>query len=335
MKKNSILILFLFTVQTLVAQFAPPAGQPGSTAMYKDSSAFVAWATGSKILRGYQDISMPSLGYATVGDSAAAMGKADGTKVVSLGDGGEAILTFKFPIKNEEGYDFAVFENGFSDTFLELAFVEVSSDGIHFFRFPAVSNTQDTLQMGNDASIDARHLNNLAGKYRSTYGTPFDLQELSGIPELDINKVTHVKIIDVVGSINATYATHDTNGKKINDPWPTGFASSGFDLDAVGVIHQDKASAVNEVSIVQGFDVYPNPVTSTSVIQLTLAEPQSITIDIVDLTGRQVALVSEKMATQKTNNISLNAIHLKEGIYFLRVLTATSAVSKKIIIANE
>ena len=81
---------------------------------------------------------------------------------MSLGDGGVAILTFKYPIKNETGNDFAVFENSFNDTFLELAFVEVSSDGIHYFRFPAVSNTQDTLQMGNDASIDARHLNNLA-----------------------------------------------------------------------------------------------------------------------------------------------------------------------------
>src|SRR3954467_173127 len=151
MKRNLIVVFFLLTVQLTVAQFAPPAGQPGSTAVRKDSSAFVAWATGSIIIRGYQDISNPSSGYATVGDSSSAIGKADGVNVVSLGDGGAAILTFKLPITNGPGNDFAVFENGFSDTFLELAFVEVSSDGVHYFRFPAVSNTQDTLQMGNDA----------------------------------------------------------------------------------------------------------------------------------------------------------------------------------------
>ena len=36
-----------------------------------------------------------------------------------VGDGGSAILTFDTPIANGPGFDFAVFENGFSDTFLE------------------------------------------------------------------------------------------------------------------------------------------------------------------------------------------------------------------------
>ena len=335
MKKNILFISFVFAVQITVAQFAPPAGQPGSTAIHKDSSAFIAWASGCKIIRGYQDISNPSLGYATVGDSSSAIGKANGANVVSLGDGGIAILTFKHPIKNEPGNDFAVFENSFNDTFLELAFVEVSSDGVNYFRFSAVSNTQDTVQMGNDASIDARHLNNLAGKYRSTYGVPFDLQELAGTSGLDINKITHVKLIDVVGSINPTYATLDKNGKKINDPWPIGFASSGFDLDAVGVIHQQASVGVNELFVAGVLQVFPNPINSTSLIQLTLPEAQSVTIDIVDLSGRQVAVVQEKLFAQKTNTLSLNIADLNNGIYFLRVLTSTGAVTKKIMVTHE
>lgn len=64
------------------------------------------------------------------------------------------------------------------------------------------------------------------------------MQELTGIPQLNINSITHVKIIDVVGSINPTYGTHDKNNNIINDPWPTPFNSSGFDLDAIGVINQ-------------------------------------------------------------------------------------------------
>jgi hypothetical protein len=69
-------------------------------------------------------------------------------------------------------------------------------------------------------------------------GTPFDLDELSGVSALlNIDAVTHVRIIDVVGSLNDLYASRDSLGNKINDPWSTPFASSGFDLDAVGVIH--------------------------------------------------------------------------------------------------
>ena len=234
---TAFLILLLST--TLFAQFPGAVGTTGTTSIYKDSSAFISWATNCSVKRGYQDISNTSLGFANVGDSTMALGIAGSNGVVSLGDGGFAIVTFVNPITNGNGFDFAVFENSFSDVFLELAFVEVSSDGVNFFRFPATSNTQITTQIGPfDNTGDATKINNLAGKYRAQYGTPFDLQELIGLVGLDINNITHIKIIDVVGSINPLFATYDINNNPINDPFPTGFASGGFDLDAVGVIHQ-------------------------------------------------------------------------------------------------
>ncbi|MFN6048554.1 MAG: T9SS C-terminal target domain-containing protein, partial [Bacteroidota bacterium] len=62
-----------------------------------------------------------------MGTAAGAEGPAASNGVVSLGDGGIATLTFDPPITNGDGFDFAVFENTFLDTFLELAFVEVST----------------------------------------------------------------------------------------------------------------------------------------------------------------------------------------------------------------
>jgi len=59
------------------------------------------------------------------------------------------------------GFDFAVFENSFNDSFLELAFVEVSSDGINFVRFPATSNTQTDVQITGFGTIDPTYINNL------------------------------------------------------------------------------------------------------------------------------------------------------------------------------
>jgi hypothetical protein len=335
MKRNSTLLLFLLTMHMAVAQFAPPAGQAGTTAMYKDSTAFIAWATGCKIMRGYQDISNPSSGYPTIGDSASVVGKANGSSVLSLGDGGSAVVTFKSPVTNDTGYDFAVFENSFSDTFLELAFVEVSSDGIHFFRFPATSNTQDTVQLDNAADMDARKINNLAGKYRASYGTPFDLQELAGISGLDINNITHVKITDVVGSILSAYATHDKNGKKINDPWSTPFASSGFDLDAVGVIHQAPPTAVQELASTITFSVFPNPVTNNSKIQLNLDVPQTLAIDVLDLMGRQIATIADRLPSQQTGLISLEQLNLQNGIYFLRIKGERASTTEKIVFVND
>lgn len=226
--------------------YSGPAGTAGSDAIHMNDSSFVAWATGvADLNRGPVNIADPDLGYASYGTGDAALGSPTGDgeddvyDVVSLGDGGSITLTFDTPIANGEGWDFAVFENGFSDTFLELAFVEVSSNGVDFFRFDSVSLTPVTNQIGGFGSVDTTNIHNLAGKYRTGWGTGFDLAELSLVSVLlDVNAITHVRIIDVVGSIDPAYARHDSLGNIINDPYSTPFNSGGFDLAAVGVRHE-------------------------------------------------------------------------------------------------
>lgn len=206
------------------------------------SSDFIGWATGvSNLTRGLMNIANPGLGNASFGTANSALGAPNGSDVVSLGDGGSITLTFAQPITNGPTWDFAVFENGFLSSglvFAELGFVEVSSNGTDFFRFASTSLTQTTTQVGAFGTLDPTKISNLAGQFPAMQGTPFDLDEMFGVsPLLDINAVTHVRIVDVVGSLNDAYASRDALGNKINDPWSTPFASSGFDLDAVGVIH--------------------------------------------------------------------------------------------------
>ena len=81
----------------------------------------------------------------------------------------------------------------------------------------------------------------------ANYGTPFDLQELADTPGLDVNNITYVRIIDVVGSLDSQYASHDLKGHRVNDPWPTPFASCGFDLDAVGAINAKVPGAIKSI----------------------------------------------------------------------------------------
>ncbi|MEM9444372.1 MAG: hypothetical protein AAGA18_03375 [Verrucomicrobiota bacterium] len=227
----------------IAGSFAPAAGQPGSTAIAVSDSSFVGWATGYQdFVMGPVDISDPGGPLATFGQTVNILGKADSDgaehPVLSLGDGGSVVLTFDSFIYNGPGADFAVFENSFSDTFLELAYVEVSSNGIDYFRFPSVSETQTATQVNSFGVLDPTELYNFAGKYRAGFGTPFDLEELKTTnPLLDVDRITHIKIIDAVGSIDNSYATLDSLGNRVNDPWKTPFASGGFDLDAVGVIH--------------------------------------------------------------------------------------------------
>ena len=332
--KRLLLICYLSLIRlVVVAQFAPPAGQLGTTAIHKDSSVFVEWATNCSVVRGYQDISKTSLGYASTGDSSMALGKAGTNGVVSLGDGGYVTITFLNAISDKPGWDFAVFENSFSDTFLELAFVEVSSDGINYFRFPCTAYTQDTLQINGFGNTDATKIDNLAGKYRAMYGTPFDLQQLSLQSGLNINVITHVKIIDVVGCIQDTFARYDQYGNKINDPWNTPFPSSGFDLDAVGVIHS-LPQEVKNVNTSLAFNIYPNPAKNFISVSLVTTNALQYKIVLTDILGKEIKTINF-FQNNKQQNIRMDISELNSGIYFISVFTQTETTTQKLIVSND
>lgn len=310
--------------------FPPSAGQPGSTAIHKDSSCFVAWANSCTIHRGFLNISDTASGYATTGDSSMATGSAGQNGVVSLGDGGSAILTFERPLYNGLGYDFAVFENAFSDYFLELAFVDVSSDGIHYFRFPAVSLTDTSSQITAYDSLDTRKINNLAGKYRAPYGTPFDLEELKNEPGLDVNQITHVRITDVVGSINNQYARRDSRGNKINDPWPTQFPSSGFDLDAVGVIHQLPADIEDKQEV--RWELYPNPVKDFLYLRNLNGSSRNVSYKLFNINGLVLFSSALNDTPENQANHIIDLSEFNPGTYILMLSDKNHTWVSKVVI---
>lgn len=318
-----LFICILFYKQVKSQAFAPPAGFLGTTAIYKDSSDFINWVSRCSISRGYQNISDVSLSFSTIGDSSLALGIAQSNGVVSLGDGGVAICQFPYPIKNDLGNDFAVFENSFDGLFLELAFVEVSSDGVNYFRFPATSLTDTTIQIGPFDYTDATKINNLAGKYKAGYGTPFDLDDIPNHILLNKNNITHVKIIDCIGSVNNLYATRDYNFNKINDPWPTPFESSGFDLDAIGVIHQNSITDIDDMLNQENLiSVFPNPLNTNEKLTVLSSQP-ILLIELYNAVGHK--LIENKGDTVMLNNIT-------SGLYYLKIKLKNTTVVKKIIV---
>ena len=113
----------------LAGPYAPAAEQSGSTAIGMDDPSIVGWAAE---VMGYVPGTNVDVEFQASGR---ALGPAEGTAsdAVSLGRGGAITLGFDAPIRDGLGFDFAVFENSFSDAFLELAYVEVSSNGVHRF----------------------------------------------------------------------------------------------------------------------------------------------------------------------------------------------------------
>ena len=78
------LLLILFCgVLTMRGQYAPAAGEPGTTAISADSSVFSAWANFAEVQRGWINISDTTKGKASGGNAQAVTGKAD-NNIVAL-----------------------------------------------------------------------------------------------------------------------------------------------------------------------------------------------------------------------------------------------------------
>ena len=180
--------------------------------------------------------------------------------VVSLGDlsssdiaegvaPGSLTLGFDTPVADGPGPDFVVFGNAFFvrgkavRVFSKLAYVEVSSDGVNFARFPAVDLNPRPAQSSWPYLVsDPTLIYNLFGKavngYGASWGEPFDLAELSQHPLataglLDLQNVRFVRLVAVVG--NGEYSV-DAYGDPIYDPWPT-TGSPGPEVQAIGVLN--------------------------------------------------------------------------------------------------
>lgn len=173
--------------------------------------------------------------------------------VFALGVGGSTVLHLNIRMWNGPGTDLIVYENPFFvsgsvwSAFCELLFVEVSTNGIDFARFP---NDFDGppgpyLQGGAQLGADVTYYDGFAGVYPVSAfppgvnplnvvaggGDAFDLADLLDHPlvlggQVNLDDINFVRLIDVAGG-----AALDDDGQII---WDVGFpAFASADVDAV------------------------------------------------------------------------------------------------------
>ncbi len=306
----------LFTLLFLsLAYFASAQHNLDNAAIKADDARISQWAATCVVTRGWLDIADKTQGYASAGADQNATGPLSETttNIVSLGDSGVAVLTFAKPIRNADGPDFAVFENGFLDptdssrAFLEVAFVEVSSDGVNYVRFPAYYNGQDTVQVNNFTYVKGQDYVNLAGRYIHGYGTPFDLEELIDSSAIDINNITHVRIVDVIGSLDPATGSKDAAGRMINDPYATAFASGGFDLTGVAVLNA-ASTDIGKRDEIGNISLSPNPAGNNIVINT--GNIPAFYYQIVNINGKAV------LHGKAGSGAAIDVAGLPGGVYY-------------------
>ena len=170
--------------------------------------------------------------------------------------------------------------------------------------------------------LDATQLNNLAGKYRGRYGVPFDLNELSGESGLDINHIVAIRLVDVVGSLSPLWQSFDQEGRIINDPWPTPFETGGFDLDAVGVIHNQNNTGILLVDAQNNFLIYPNPINGILFFQ---SERPVERLSVFSSSGKTV------FQSENQQQLTIPTEDWPAGIYVARLVIENRILTSKLV----
>ncbi|MDF1838081.1 MAG: hypothetical protein P1V35_09450 [Planctomycetota bacterium] len=176
-----------------------------------------------------------------------------GTHVLTLGSGGDVTLGFDRTITNGPGADFVVFENTFewmSNTFPEVAMVEVSTNGVDFARFPMrydgphdfFAGSFDMTPWGSYSGVTGHvpPLANVDTNVLSPFnpmeggGEGFDLADLSdhvlvlgGM--VDLNAIHYIRLVDLEAGAEVD--------SRLVTVFDSGGALGNADIDSVAVVH--------------------------------------------------------------------------------------------------
>jgi hypothetical protein len=77
--------------------------------------------------------------------------------------------------------------------------------------------------------------------------------------------------------------------------------------------------------------IYPNPVSNSSTISFSLSQSQKVYIKVVDVSGRLVATLADKIFEKGENKIVWNAADVIAGIYFLKMNAGDASMVTKIL----
>jgi len=77
-----------------------------------------------------------------------------------------------------------------------------------------------------------------------------------------------------------------------------------------------------------------NPLRGRSTLQYTLPRESNVSLDLIDVTGRQVTRLAEGTRSAGTHRVTLDARTLSAGIYFARLTTSEGERTSKLVIAH-
>ncbi len=91
---------------------------------------------------------------------------------------------------------------------------------------------------------------------------------------------------------------------------------------------------LEELSNVENFDVYPNPVTDNANLNINLLSQSNVSYSVSDLLGQKVISVDLGSVSSGNRNYMIDFEGQKPGVYFISIEVNGVSTSKKILLSN-
>lgn len=94
-------------------------------------------------------------------------------------------------------------------------------------------------------------------------------------------------------------------------------------------------TGINEMSVgINSLDIYPNPTANNVSISLDLKEQSNLLIDVIDMVGKQVAVITRENNASGTITKQFNTDILSSGIYTIRINVNGNNVNRKLNVVH-
>ncbi len=77
---------------------------------------------------------------------------------------------------------------------------------------------------------------------------------------------------------------------------------------------------------------YPNPFNPTTNISFTLNEALDVKLEIFDMLGKRISVLTDERMSKGIHNVKFNASNLNSGIYIYRITTNSGTLTKRMVL---
>lgn len=78
----------------------------------------------------------------------------------------------------------------------------------------------------------------------------------------------------------------------------------------------------------------PNPTAATATVGFALPASVAVRLSVVDLLGREVAVLADGETAARTHTASLDAAHLAPGVYVVRLATTAETLTQRVVVVR-